>query len=75
MIQTIEAVVDPDGNIRLTEPIKLSTSRRALVTILDEVPATQASETALMSEAVLAEDWLQPEEEAAWLHLQQMQSS
>uniref|UniRef100_E6PN41 Uncharacterized protein n=1 Tax=mine drainage metagenome TaxID=410659 RepID=E6PN41_9ZZZZ len=29
-----------------------------------------ANEAALLSEAVLAEDWLKPEEDAAWAHLQ-----
>ena len=28
-------------------------------------------ETALLSEQALAEDWLKPEEEAAWMHLQE----
>ena len=75
MIQTVEAVIDPDGNIRLKEPIKLPASRRAFVMILDEVPESRVSETALASEAALAEDWLRLDEEEAWLHLQQAQSS
>jgi hypothetical protein len=29
----------------------------------------------LLSEAVLAKDWNRPEEDAAWSHLQQEQSS
>ena len=33
------------------------------------------SETALLSEAALAEDWNRPEEEAAWSHLQRGQLS
>ena len=32
-------------------------------------------ETALLSEAALAEDWNRPEEDAAWSHLQQGRSS
>jgi hypothetical protein len=35
---------------------------------LDESPVGIA-ETALMSEAALAEDWNRPEEEAAWSYL------
>jgi len=42
-------------------------SRRALVTILDE---EAVSDTAILSEAALAEDWDRPEEDAAWAHLQ-----
>lgn len=75
MIQTVEAVIDSDGNIRLKEPIKLPAPRRAFVMILDEVPGSQVSESALSSEAALAEDWLRPDEEEAWLHLQQAQLS
>ena len=33
------------------------------------------SETALLSEAVLADDWNRPEEDATWSHLQQGQLS
>ena len=39
------------------------------VVILDE-PSLPVAETALLSEAVLAEDWLRPEEDAAWSYLQ-----
>jgi len=72
MIRTVEAVIDEDGNIRLLEPIHPSKARRALVTILDEQPAARVSETALLSEAALAQDWNRPEEDEAWAHLQQV---
>ena len=71
MIRTVEAVIDEDGNVRLLEPIHPSEARRALVTILDERAAPRASETALLSEAALAQDWNRPEEDEAWAHLQQ----
>ncbi len=70
MIQTVEAVVDERGNVHLLAPLCLPSSHRALVTILDEKPAAPIPETALLSEAVLAEDWNRPEENAAWSHLQ-----
>jgi len=70
MIQTIEAVIDEQGTIRLLQPIHLPTARRALVTILEKEPAFVIPETALLSEASLAEDWSRPEEDAAWSHLQ-----
>ena len=41
-----------------------------MVTVLDEEPA-HANETALLSEAALAEDWNRPKEDAAWSYLQQ----
>lgn len=74
MFQTIEAVIDEQGNIRLLEPIQLPGARRALVTILEDEPLTNIPETALLSEPALAEDWNRPEEDAAWSHLQPMSS-
>jgi hypothetical protein len=69
MINTFEAIIDQDGRVHLLETVKLPTSRRALVTILDETPDSDISETALLSESALAEDWDRPEEDAAWQHL------
>ena len=73
MIQTVEAVVDESGAVRLLREIRLPRVKRALVTILDEEPLNNASETALLSEAALAEDWERPEEEEAWAYLQSEQ--
>ncbi len=70
MIQTIEAVIDEQGNVRLLAPIRLAEARRALVTILEEQPTAGVSETALLSEHALGEDWNRPEEDEAWSHLQ-----
>ena len=75
MLRTIEAVIDTQGHVQLLEPISLTGARRALVTILEEEPGTSVHETALLSEAALAEDWNRPEEDAAWSHLQQAWSS
>lgn len=69
MIQTVEAVVDETGHVRLLGEIRLDSPRRALVTVLDEPPAVQA-ESALLAEAALAVDWSRPEEDAAWSYLQ-----
>ncbi|MGA9996027.1 MAG: DUF433 domain-containing protein, partial [Pyrinomonadaceae bacterium] len=44
--------------------------RRAHVTILDDGPTAELSETALLSEQSLAEDWNRQEEDEAWSHLQ-----
>ena len=70
MIQTIEAVIDEQGNVRLLEPVRLAESRRALVTILEEQAPAGVSETALLSEPALGEDWNRSEEDEAWAHLQ-----
>ena len=71
MIQTHEAVIDEQGVVRLLEKINLPAARRALVTVLEDEPVGHPAETVLLSEAVLAEDWNRPEEDAAWAHLQQ----
>ena len=68
MIQSIEAIIDPEGNVYLLESVKLSSSKKAIVTILEENPIISTSETALLSEATLAKDWLRPEEDEAWSH-------
>ena len=70
MIRTVEAVIDEDDNVRLLEAVRFSTARRALVTILEESPATHVSESALLSEEALAQDWNRPEEDEAWSHIQ-----
>ncbi len=70
MIQTVEAVIDVEGKVHLLCPINLSTARRALVTILEEKPNMSIAETALLSEASLAQDWNKTEEDEAWSHLQ-----
>jgi hypothetical protein len=73
MIRTIEAVIDEGGRVRLAEEVHLPAARRALVTILEDEPLPQTNETSLLSEAVLAQDWNRPEEDAAWAHLQPVQ--
>ncbi len=37
-MQTVEAIIDKNGAVRLLGSVKLPTDRRALVTILDEEP-------------------------------------
>jgi hypothetical protein len=73
MIKTVGAVIGEDGNVRLIKPLRPGGVRRALVMILDERPTDQPSESALLSEAALAEDWDRPEEDEAWKHLQKVQ--
>jgi len=68
-IQTVEAVIDENGEIRPLEVVRLPEARRALVTILDEEPAPETSGTALLSGRALAEGWNRPEEDEAWSHL------
>ena len=74
MIQTVEAVVDADGAVRLLGAVQVAGPRRALVTVLEE-PAVVPGESALLAEAALAADWSRPEEEVAWSHLQRVKES
>ncbi len=69
MKQTVEAIIDEQGHVRLVEPVNIKGVHRALVTILEESPA-EIEETTRLAEAALAEDWLKPEEDEAWSHLQ-----
>ena len=72
---TVEAVIDEEGNVKILQPIphQNTGTRRALLVILDE-PARTVAETAFLSEAALAEDWLKPEEDKAWSYLQRATS-
>ena len=72
-MRTAEAIIQPNGEVKLTEPVHVQSPRRALVTILEEEP--QVHDAALLSEAALAEDWNRPGEDAAWAHLQPVKSS
>jgi hypothetical protein len=74
MLQSIEAVIDEKGNVRLLSPVRLPVARRAIVTVLEEEWINRVPETALLSEAALAEDWNRPEEDVAWSHLQPVPS-
>ena len=74
MLKTIRATIDKSGRVELEEPVTLPSQYPALVVVLDDSPLDVA-ETALLSEASLAEDWNRPEEDEAWSHLQQAKSS
>lgn len=67
MLKAVEATIETDGQIHLREPLRLGRSCRAIVTIIDE-PCV--SETALLSQQALSQDWERSEEDAAWSHLQ-----
>lgn len=70
MLKTIEATVEKNGEVHLKEPVHLTHTCRAIVTIIE---ALDVPETALLSEQSLAEDWNRSEEDKAWFHLQQVQ--
>ena len=68
MIQTIEVIVDERGSVFLLEPLHLGRRHRALLTILNDEPS-EVTDTTLLSEAALAQDWDRTEEDQAWSHL------
>jgi len=70
-MHTVPAEIDENGNVKLLGKLAISSKKRALVTILDE--GEDVSETALLSEPALAEDWNRPEEDVAWSHLRRAQ--
>ena len=72
-MRTVEAIIQPSGEVRLVEPVRVASPRRALVTILEEAPSVH--DTALLSEAALGGSWNRQEEDAAWAHLQPATSS
>jgi len=71
MLRTVEATIDKDGSVSLSEPVVVSQKTRALLTILD---APAIDEVTLLSESALS-DWNRPEEDKAWAYLQPDQSS
>jgi hypothetical protein len=70
MLKTIEVEIDSNGQIHPLEPLARLPTGRALLTLLD----SPASESALLAEPSLSEDWSKPEEDAAWAHLQPAKS-
>ena len=68
MLRTVEATIDKNGGVHLSEPVRLSHTCHAIVTILE---GHDVCETAVLSELALGEDWNRPEEDKAWSHLQQ----
>ena len=67
MLTTIEVTIDKTGHLHCVDPMQTIKPGRALLTWLE--PDT-TYEPALMAEAALVQDWLNPEEDAAWAHLQ-----
>ena len=66
MLKTIEAVIGPNRTVEPIEPLELAPGQHVLITVLP------APESALMAEPSL-QDWLHPDEDAAWSYLSQAQ--
>ena len=66
MLRTIEVEIDSAGQLRVLEPIGQLPAGRALLTLL----TPERDDAILLAQPALAEDWLRPEEDEAWAHLQ-----
>ena len=64
-MQTARVTINPQGLIHYAQPMRVHTTRQALVIFLDE-----GNHTALLAQPAQAGDWLRPEEDAAWAHWQ-----
>ena len=67
MSTTVEVGIDAIGHIHPLDPKAPLPEGRALLTWA----ITVAEETMHQSEKSLADEWLNPEEDSAWAHLQQ----
>ena len=73
MLQTYEAVLQPNGSLQFLDLPTVSTlaPRRVLVTFTEEAAFLDtALSGAALSESALGQDWLRQEEDVAWAHLQ-----
>ena len=66
MLRTFEVEIDAHGAVHVLDLVGQLPAGRALLTLLTPEPDTISH----LAEPALAEDWLRPEEEAAWAHLQ-----
>ena len=73
MLKTVEAVLEEDGRLRLLEAIDPPKGARIYALIVEYDDPGDKEDTrfsiASLSESVLARDWLRPEEDEAWKHL------
>ena len=69
MLQTVEVEIEADGHLRILDDTLTLRPGRALLTMLEPVDMA----TCQWAESALTEDWLKPEEDAAWAHLQAAQ--
>lgn len=64
MLQTVEAVIERDGRVRLLEAVTLPESRRALVTVLPD--AADTAEDLAAAYAEMAADEAREAEALEW---------
>ncbi len=69
MQNVYDAVVEPDGRIRLESSVHLEKGLKVLVAVSRQ-ETDSAISGLVLSEHSLADDWLNAEEDEAWAHLQ-----
>ncbi len=70
MLQTVEAEIDANGNIRLLEPLPVTTPRRVLVTLLAESATSENGSESVAPAASLPVDAtreIRRQEQMEWL--------
>lgn len=65
MLHAIQVEIDASGRVHPLEPAEQIPAGRALVVLLEP----EIHESTLLAEPALS-DWLRPEEDEAWAHLQ-----
>ncbi len=70
MENLFEAVVETNGRIRLSRAVHLEKGLKVLVVVPRSEKDSALSGIAL-GEPALADDWLNPDEQEAWVHLRQ----
>ena len=70
MEKLYEAVVEPDGRIRLDKPIQRVKGLRILVTTIPQTDLDSALSGIVFSAPSFSADWNNSEEDEAWSYLQ-----
>ncbi len=55
MLQTVEAIIDVQGRVRLLETVKIGKPRKALVTILDEEEISSSKKSIVGTVEILSD--------------------
>jgi predicted DNA-binding antitoxin AbrB/MazE fold protein len=61
MLQTLEAIIDEKGILRLLDPVDLPKMRRVIVTILNEEPTKEVLDRTLRTQKIAAMEQRQAE--------------
>lgn len=74
MIHTYQAIINQEGSVLPLKTLKFNEPKRAILIVFDkefEDSFYEKSDSYIMSESTLANDWNRPEEDEAWAYLNQ----